>query len=121
MPTAFVNAVDGGEPCAARALVQLAPESEGASTAVATEALARVGVEEFHMEAGFRILRRLDQDQAIAPDAEVAVAEVTHQFKVACRERSGSVINEDEVVAGAVPFGEGEGHGGKDGVRYPSC
>jgi len=49
------------------------------------------------------------QNQPVGPDAEPAVAEVGNAGVVGCIERLGAVVNQNEVVAGAVVLVESHG------------
>ena len=53
---------------------------------------------------------RPHEDDAVGADAEVAVAQIRH-LGIGQTESAVSIVNEDEIVAETVQFGEGQLHG----------
>jgi hypothetical protein len=60
------------------------------------------------VESGAAYTWILDEDKTIAPDAEMSIAQPPDQVMVLCRERTGPIIDKNEIIAGALPFGEGQ-------------
>ena len=93
-------------------------EAGDAARAVAAEVgFGAVGVVEAHAEVGGGGGGGLEEDEAVGADAAAAVAQVADVGGVGGGEGEGAVVDEDEVVAGAMHFPEGLGHGAGGRVR----
>ena len=76
-------------------------EGYRAAAAVAAHgAGVAVGIEVHHFEVEIGLVAQ--QNQAIGPNAEAAVAEVGNAGEIGFVEVAGAVVDEDEVVAGAL-------------------
>ena len=92
---------------------EFACQSRDAAGPVAAHVgLGTVGVEEAHAEVGVG-RGGLDQDDAFGADAAAPVAEAGDESGVAGGEGKVPVVEEEEIVAGAVHFPETEVHGGR--------
>ena len=81
-------------------------EAGGAAGAVAAHSGGgAVGVDEVHAEVGGRLGGRADQDEAVAGDAGMGGAEAGDEV-LGGRKGAVGVVDDDEVVAGTVHFGE---------------
>ena len=69
--------------------------------------LAAVGVADAHEGVGVAVLRRLDHDQLVAPDAQMPVGDAP-RLRLAQRDGMVARVDHDEVVAEPVHLGEGE-------------
>jgi len=88
----------------------LVGQTGDAARAVAAEVGFRaVRIEEPHPDIGDG--GRLDQQEPVGPDAVPAVAKPCAESGFVDRKAAGTIIHEDEIVAGAMHFPEREGHG----------
>ena len=69
-----------------------------------------VGVDVVHVAVSLFRGCRPHKDDAVGADAEVAVAQIRH-LGIGQLESAVSIVNEDEIVAETVHFGEGQLHG----------
>ena len=105
-----VHPVAGQETVIWAAQAERVGEVGHAASAVAAQAAgAPVGVEVDHLEIVVGVA--LQQDEPVGSDAETAVAESRDAGGIAARQVGPvALVDEHEIVAGALVFGEGE-HG----------